>query len=41
LEAGVVLTQKLEINYEDGDSFSESETRDPAFRGRIALKWRF
>jgi hypothetical protein len=41
LEAGVVLTQKLEIRDEDGDSFDERETRDPAFRGRIALNWRF
>ena len=41
LEAGVVLTQTLEIKDEDGESFDERENRDPAFRGRIALKWRF
>ena len=41
LEAGVVLTQTLEIKDEDGNSFDERETREPAFRGRIVLKWRF
>jgi len=40
-EAGVVLTQSLEIKDEDGDSFDERENRDPAFRGRIAMKWQF
>jgi hypothetical protein len=41
VEAGVVLTQTMEISDEDGDSFDERETREPAFRGRIALRWRF
>lgn len=41
VEAGVVLTQTMEINDEDGNSFDERETREPAFLGRIALRWRF
>jgi hypothetical protein len=41
VEAGVVLTQTLEIRDEDGDTFDKRETREPAFRGRVALKWRF
>jgi hypothetical protein len=41
VEAGVVLTQTLEIRDEDGDTFDERETREPAFRGSVALKWRF
>jgi hypothetical protein len=40
-EAGVVLSQSMEFEDEDGDSVDERETREPAFRGRIALKWQF
>ncbi len=40
-EAGVVLSQSLEFEDEDGDSIDERETREPAFRGRVALKWQF
>jgi len=40
-EAGVVLSQSLEFEDEDGDSIDKRETREPAFRGRIALKWQF
>jgi hypothetical protein len=40
-EAGVVLSQSIEFEDEDGDSIDERETREPAFRGRIALKWQF
>jgi hypothetical protein len=41
LEAGVVLTQSIKIQDEDGDFVDERENRDPAFRGRVVLKWRF
>ncbi len=41
VEAGVVLTQTLEIKNKDGNSFDERENRDPAFRGRIAVELRF
>jgi len=41
VEGGVVLTQTLEIKDSDGNDFDERETREPAFRGRVALKWRF
>ena len=41
LEAGLVLIQTIEITDEDGGAFDERENRDPAFRGRISVKWRF
>ena len=41
LEAGAVLTQTLEILDEDDNSFDERSTREPAFQGRVALKWKF
>jgi len=41
LEAGAILTQTLEVRDNDGDLFDETETREPAFRGRVSLKWRF
>ncbi len=41
VEAGAVLSQTLEIQNENGDEFDKTETREPAFRGRIAFKWRF
>jgi len=41
VEAGVVLTQTLDIKNKDSNSFDERENRDPAFRGRIAVKLRF
>ena len=40
LEAGVVLTPPLEIRDEDGDSFDERETRDPAFPACLAFQVR-
>jgi hypothetical protein len=41
VETGVALTQKIEIRDDDGNSVDESETREPAFSGRVALRWEF